>query len=88
MTRDDYTKFAEALDKAFPNASVRIDTSGQTDTLLVDVHGIDTSLEEVRSWVTNRDNRRNVFGFGEKHLTFSTEPEGNDKLLVAVEDNT
>lgn len=83
MGRDDYTRLAEALDDEFPEASIRIDSSGQTKTLIADLYGIDTSVEEVSDWVSNRDNRRDVFGFGEKHLEFRTEPEG-DKLLVAI----
>lgn len=85
MARDDYTRLAEALDDEFSDASIRIDNSGEMKTLIVDVYGSDTSVDTVADWVGNDANRRDVFGFGEKHLTFRTEPEGNDKLLVAIE---
>lgn len=85
MARDDYTRLAETLDEEFSNASIRIDNSGQTKTLIVDVYGIDTSIEEVDEWISSRNNMRDAFGFGEKDLSVRTEPEGNDKLLVSIE---
>lgn len=87
MARDDYTRLAEVLDDEFSDASIRIDNSGKAKTLIVDVYSSDTSVDTVSKWIENDGNRRDVFGFGEKHLTFRTEPEGDDKLLVAIEGN-
>lgn len=86
--RDDYTRMAEALDAQYDSASIRIDSKDDgRRTLIIDLHGTDHDPESVKNWVTDRDNLRDIYGFGAKHLSVRTQLE-HKNVLVAIEGPT